>query len=204
MLSSLDQRGFTLVELLDVGLTLLALLLGLGVPAMGTYLQNSKLASAAASYYSGLQMARTEAIRRNVRTEFVLTDTPISTANLANVAGADVSGRNWLVRAASGAEFAVVEAEVGRRRRRQLRGCGDPGHRRGLRSRGLRRPDRVQRIRRHRRRSALLDRHLEPGRGHVCPERRQGSLPAHHVSPGGQIAACDPAAAASAGDSRAC
>ena len=56
---------------------MLAVLLGLGVPAMGTYLQNSKLASAAASYYSGLQMARTEAIRRNVRTEFVLTDTPV-------------------------------------------------------------------------------------------------------------------------------
>ena len=112
MLSSLHQRGFTLVELL-VGLTLLAVLLGLGVPAMGTYLQNSKLASAAASYYSGLQIARTEAIRRNVRTEFVLTDTPVSTANLANVAGADISGRNWLVRAASGAAFVAVEAKAG-------------------------------------------------------------------------------------------
>jgi len=112
VLSSLHQRGFTLVELL-VGLTLLAVLLGLGVPAMGTYLQNSKLASAAASYYSGLQIARTEAIRRNVRTEFVLTDTPVSTANLANVAGADISGRNWLVRAASGAAFVAVEAKAG-------------------------------------------------------------------------------------------
>ena len=112
MLSSLHQRGFTLIELL-VGLTLLAVLLGLGVPAMGTYLQNSKLASAAASYYNGLQMARTEAIRRNVRTEFVLTDTPLSTANFANAAGTDISGRNWLVRAASGAEFAAVEAKSG-------------------------------------------------------------------------------------------
>ena len=34
---------------------------------MGTYLQNSKLATAAASYYAGVQTARTEAIRRNVR-----------------------------------------------------------------------------------------------------------------------------------------
>ena len=75
MLSALHQRGFTLVELL-IGMTLLAVLIGLGVPAMGSYLQNSKLASVAASYFSGLQMARTEAIRRNVRTEFVLTETP--------------------------------------------------------------------------------------------------------------------------------
>ena len=52
MLSAAAQRGFTIVELL-VGVTLLAVLLGLGVPAMGTYLQNSKLANAAASYYTG-------------------------------------------------------------------------------------------------------------------------------------------------------
>ena len=56
----------------------------------------------------------------------------------------------------------------------------DPGHRLGLRSGGLRRQDRVQRLRRHRRRGALLDRHLEPGCGHLRPGRRQGSLPAHH------------------------
>ena len=91
VLSAFPQRGFTLIELL-VGLTVLAVLLGLGVPAMGTYLQNSKLASAAASYYSGLQMARTEAIRRNLRTEFVLTDTPISTADLGNAASTRAAG----------------------------------------------------------------------------------------------------------------
>ena len=83
VLTAMQQRGFTIVELL-IGLTLLGVLLGLGVPAMGTYLQNSKLASAAASYFSGVQTARAEAIRRNVRTEFVLTDTPISTADIAN------------------------------------------------------------------------------------------------------------------------
>ena len=38
------RRGLTIVELL-VGLTLLAVLVGLGAPAMGTYLQNSKLAT---------------------------------------------------------------------------------------------------------------------------------------------------------------
>ncbi|MEO5843202.1 MAG: prepilin-type N-terminal cleavage/methylation domain-containing protein, partial [Caldimonas sp.] len=113
MLSALHQRGFTLVELL-VGLTLIAVLLGLGVPAMGTYLQNSKLASAASSYFAGLQMARTEAIRRNVRTEFVMTDTPVSVANIANVAAPAIAGRNWVVRAASGpAAFLAIEVKSG-------------------------------------------------------------------------------------------
>ena len=50
--------GFTLVELL-VGITPSSrILLGLGAPALGNYLQNSKLASAAASYFNGVQMAR--------------------------------------------------------------------------------------------------------------------------------------------------
>ena len=114
MLRAAAARGFTIIELL-VGITLLAVLMGLGVPALGTYLQNSKLASAAASYYSGVQAARTEAIRRNVTTQFVMTDTPIETADIANAATPAVGGRNWVVRAASGpAAFApAVEAKAG-------------------------------------------------------------------------------------------
>jgi prepilin-type N-terminal cleavage/methylation domain-containing protein len=52
VLTVVQQRGFTLVELL-VGLTVLAVLLGLGVPALGTYLQNSKLAGATGGSGSG-------------------------------------------------------------------------------------------------------------------------------------------------------
>jgi type IV fimbrial biogenesis protein FimT len=113
VLKASRARGFTLVELL-VGVTILGALLALGAPAMGTYLQNSKLASAASSYYSGLQTARTEAIRRNVPTQFVLTDTPVTTSDLANVAAPAVAGRNWIVRAASGpADFVpVIEAKA--------------------------------------------------------------------------------------------
>ena len=112
MLSS-ARRGFTVVELL-VGLTLLAVLIGLGAPAMSSYLQSSKLASVATSYFSGVQLARAEAIRRNVRTEFVLTNTAVSTADIANALAPAISGRNWVVRAASGpAAFAsAVEAKA--------------------------------------------------------------------------------------------
>ncbi|MDQ6639117.1 MAG: GspH/FimT family pseudopilin [Pseudomonadota bacterium] len=113
MLSASYQRGFTIVELL-IGITLLGVLLGIGAPMMGTYLQNSKLANAAATYFAGIQTARTEAIRRNVRTEFVLTDTPVSTGDLANALALTTAGPNWVVRAASGpGAFRMVEAKAG-------------------------------------------------------------------------------------------
>jgi prepilin-type N-terminal cleavage/methylation domain len=106
-----EQRGFSIVELL-VGITILAMLLGLGAPALGTYLQNSKLGSAASNYFQGIQMARAEAIRRNVRAEFVLTDTPVSTANIANVVAPAVNGGNWIVRATVGpGVFALLDAK---------------------------------------------------------------------------------------------
>ncbi|MEO8311453.1 MAG: prepilin-type N-terminal cleavage/methylation domain-containing protein [Caldimonas sp.] len=204
MLSPLQQRGFTLVELL-VGMTLLAVLLGLGVPAMGTYLQNSKLASAASSYFSGLQMARTEAIRRNALSEFVMTDTPVSTGNLANVVAPAVAGRNWIVRAASGVgTFMMVEAKSG------AEGDGSAAAAALVVAGSASAP-------------AVFDGRVPfngfGGTADGAPYAIDISNPAAGtcvqaggkircrritVSPGGQIAACDPAASASAGDSRAC
>jgi type IV fimbrial biogenesis protein FimT len=94
------HAGFTIIELL-IGITILAIVLGLGAPAMGTYLHNAKLASVTASFYAGVQAARTEAIRRNIQSQFVLTDLPLSTAGLANDGGlATPNGRSWVVRAA--------------------------------------------------------------------------------------------------------
>ena len=112
MLTFALHRGFTLIEVL-VTMSILALLLALGAPAMGTYLQNSKLAAATSSIYSAVQTARTEAIRRNVQAQFVLTDTPVSTADIANALAPAVAGANWVVRAASGATFVPIEAKAG-------------------------------------------------------------------------------------------
>ena len=101
MLKLVRGRGFTLVELL-IGMSIIAVLALLGAPAMGTFLQNSKLSSAAASYYAGIQLARAEAIRRNVEAQFVLTNTPVTTANLPNALALTVNGPNWVVRVGSG------------------------------------------------------------------------------------------------------
>jgi type IV fimbrial biogenesis protein FimT len=101
VLKPVRRRGFTLVELL-IGMSIIAILALLGAPAMGTFLQNSKLSNAAASYYAGIQLARAEAIRRNVETQFVLTNTPLTTANLPNALALTVNGPNWVVRVGNG------------------------------------------------------------------------------------------------------
>jgi type IV fimbrial biogenesis protein FimT len=100
-------RGFTLTELL-FGMALLAVLIGLGVPAFGGFLQNAKLGTRSRSFYTGLQLARSEAIRRNQPVELALTDTALSTANVENAAQTAVTGRNWMVRVQAGASCTVA------------------------------------------------------------------------------------------------
>jgi len=106
-------RGFTIVEIM-VALTILSILLMLGVPAFATYLQNAKLRSAAESLYAGVQLARAEAVRRNVPVQIVLTnDIPgPATAATANLG---TSAPNWLVRAQNpvGGAFTFIEGKSG-------------------------------------------------------------------------------------------
>jgi type IV fimbrial biogenesis protein FimT len=64
-------RGFTLVELL-IGIAVLALLLGLAAPSFMVWMQNTQIRNAADGVLNGLQLARTEAIRRNKTVQFVL------------------------------------------------------------------------------------------------------------------------------------
>jgi type IV fimbrial biogenesis protein FimT len=191
VLSRPGAGGVTLVELL-VGMTLLAVLIALGAPAMSNYLQNSKIANATSGYYSAIQTARTEAIRRNVQTQFVLTDAPFTTMTPAS------GGRGWAVRASSGAGFARIDAKgedegEGNRSTPTLaitasasavtfNGFGatmPPGS------------------------TYVLD-ISNPAAGSCKTEGGTVRCRRIIVSAGGQIAACDPAAIASAGDSRGC
>jgi type IV fimbrial biogenesis protein FimT len=109
-----NGRGFTLIEML-FGVAMVAILLALGAPAFSTFLQNARLGTRAKSFYSGLQLARSEAIRRNLPVEFILTDTPTDTPNLENAAASTPLGRNWVVRVqpAASAAYELIEAKSG-------------------------------------------------------------------------------------------
>lgn len=65
--------GFTLVELAIVMLVL-AVLLRLGAPSFATWLANQRLRTTAESVLHGLNVARGEAMRRNARVLFEMTD----------------------------------------------------------------------------------------------------------------------------------
>jgi type IV fimbrial biogenesis protein FimT len=197
VLSRPGTGGFTLVELL-VGMTLVAVLIALGAPSMSNYLQNSKIANATSTYYSAIQMARTEAIRRNVLTQFVLTDAPFGSMAPAS------SARGWAVRA-SGASFTRIDAKSdvegeGSKTSQTLTviGTATPSAFDGTISfNGLgatTQPDGA---------SYTLD-IKNPAAGDCKLDGGTIRCRRIVVSPGGQIAACDPALAASSGDSRVC
>jgi len=80
-----EQRGFTLIELL-VTITVLAIVLGIGVPGLRDFVLNNRQVSAVNEMVASLQYARTEAIARN------------RTVSLCPSAdGAGCSGSNWSV-----------------------------------------------------------------------------------------------------------
>lgn len=65
------QRGVTLIELM-IAIAILGLLLGLGVPSFGAWIQNTQIRNAAESVQNGLNLARAEAVRRNIAVKFTL------------------------------------------------------------------------------------------------------------------------------------
>lgn len=66
-------RGVSLVELM-VTISIMAILLMAGIPSFGAWMQTTQIRTAAESIQNGLQLTRTEAIRRNVPMRFSLTD----------------------------------------------------------------------------------------------------------------------------------
>jgi type IV fimbrial biogenesis protein FimT len=59
------SSGFTLLEIMIV-IALLAVLIGLGAPSMGEFIRNSRITGKANDLLAGLNVARTEAIKRHV------------------------------------------------------------------------------------------------------------------------------------------
>ena len=72
-LRPMAQRGFTLIELLVV-MTLLAVMLGLGVPSFRNFIASQRVKSAAYELSTSMLLARSEAIKRNTS----VTITPVT------------------------------------------------------------------------------------------------------------------------------
>lgn len=77
-------QGFTLVEML-VGLGLTVFFMLLTLPSASAYLADARIRAAAQTYYSGAQLARAEAVRRNAQVRLMLTDDPRASAPTASV-----------------------------------------------------------------------------------------------------------------------
>ena len=65
------QRGFNLIEVL-VTLAVLGILIALGAPSLAEFLQNQQVRAATEVIVNGMQVARGEALRRNLAVQMVI------------------------------------------------------------------------------------------------------------------------------------
>jgi type IV fimbrial biogenesis protein FimT len=71
-------QGFSLIELM-LAIAVLAILTTLAFPSYKAWIQNTRIKTTAASILNGLQVARSEAVRRNASVKFVLGANPDGT-----------------------------------------------------------------------------------------------------------------------------
>ena len=101
MLSHVAARsragGFTIIEIM-IGLGIAALLLALGLPAYKDFLANTKIRNAAESLQASLNVARSEAIKRNQQVQFLLFGDTNYNSTFVDSVTANSTGPNWLIR----------------------------------------------------------------------------------------------------------
>jgi type IV fimbrial biogenesis protein FimT len=85
-------RGFTIIEI-GISLVVMGILLALGLPSFVTWIQNTQIRTGAEGVLNGIQLARAEAVRRNLTTQVVLTEAGLSPATTG-----------WTVRVVNGGE----------------------------------------------------------------------------------------------------
>jgi type IV fimbrial biogenesis protein FimT len=113
VLKRASSRGVTLIEMM-IGLAILALLLGMGLPAFGAWIANSKVRNAAEGLQAGLALARSEAMRRNQNVEFVITNDTVDIGTVPTLVPA-ANGIHWAVRFMdpATATYSLVESRSG-------------------------------------------------------------------------------------------
>lgn len=75
------SQGFSLIELVIV-LAIMGILMALGLPAYNEIIRNSAIRSAAEGTLTGLQLAKVEALKRNLMIRFTLVDSLDATCDL--------------------------------------------------------------------------------------------------------------------------
>ncbi len=90
MTRSGSQRGMSMIELLTV-MTVLGIVIVVVAPGIGEQLRNAQIRNAADAMMAGLQIARTEAIRRNERVRFSMVSDLTGDCVLSSTAG------SWVV-----------------------------------------------------------------------------------------------------------
>ena len=91
--------GFTLIELM-IAIAIVGILFVAGLPEASNWIQNTKIRTASESISNGLQLARGEAVKRNTRIQFMLTNNTPNAATLPTLAAGntgDLTGVNWVV-----------------------------------------------------------------------------------------------------------
>src|SRR5258708_5346761 len=85
-------RGFSLIELM-IGLTVFGIVLVLGLPSFSEWLQTQQIRVATEATLNGLQVARAEAVRRNLPVQIVFTPPGSGWAVTESVSAAPIQSR---------------------------------------------------------------------------------------------------------------